>query len=125
MTLTINSLTVDCHDPKAMARFWGEALDWQIISDSPDEVMIAPFAEPHPGVFPVLFLRNPDQKASKNRWHFDLAPNDQDAEVERLQRLGAIHADIGQRDVSWVVMADLEGNEFCVLETLPVATGPR
>jgi hypothetical protein len=102
-----------------MARFWTEALDWQIVSDSGDEVLIAPFMEPQPGVFPVLFLRNPDEKRLKNRWHFDLAPDDQAAEVKRLEALGAYHVDIGQGDVSWVVMADVEGNEFCVLESLP------
>ena len=55
----------------------------------------------------------------KNRWHFDLAAVDQAAEVARLQSLGAHHADIGQGDVPWVVMADVEGNEFCVLRSLP------
>jgi predicted enzyme related to lactoylglutathione lyase len=119
MSISINCLTVDCHEPQAMARFWTEALDWQIVSDSGDEVLIAPFMEPQPGVFPVLFLRNPDEKRLKNRWHFDLAPDDQAAEVKRLEALGAYHVDIGQGDVSWVVMADVEGNEFCVLESLP------
>ena len=70
-------------------------------------------------VVPVLFGRNPDQKQTKNRWHFDLAPSDQAAEVARLEELGAKRADIGQTDVSWVVMVDIEGNEFCVLESLP------
>lgn len=81
--------------------------------------MIAPFQEPHPGVFPVLFGRNPDEKRVKNRWHFDLAPDDQAVEVARHEGLGAQRADIGQGDVPWVVMADIEGNEFCVLKSLP------
>lgn len=55
----------------------------------------------------------------KNRWHFDLAPDDQAAEVSRLEGLGARRADIGQKEVAWVVMADVEGNEFCVLKSLP------
>lgn len=55
----------------------------------------------------------------KNRWHFDLAPDDQQAEVARLEALGARRADIGQGDARWVVMADVEGNEFCVLHSLP------
>jgi predicted enzyme related to lactoylglutathione lyase len=119
MSVVINSLTVDSHDPRRVAAFWSAALDWPILFDSDDEVMIAPFEERHPGVFPMLFLRNPDDKRVKNRWHFDLAPDDQDAEVRRLEGLGARRADIGQGDVAWVVMADVEGNEFCVLQSLP------
>ena len=119
MSVVINSLTVDCHEPKAVAEFWSLALGWPILVDTPDEVMIAPFNERKPGVFPVLFLRNPDEKRVKNRWHFDLAPDDQAAEVGRLEGLGARRADIGQGDVPWVVMADVEGNEFCVLTSLP------
>jgi predicted enzyme related to lactoylglutathione lyase len=119
MSLAINSLTVDSHDPKTVAAFWSAALDWPILFESEDEVLIAPFEERHPGVFPVLFLRNPDEKRVKNRWHFDLAPADQDAEVARLEALGARRADIGQGQVDWVVMTDVEGNEFCVLRSLP------
>lgn len=122
MTLMINSLTVDCHDPRAVARFWSEALAWPILYESDDEVLIAPFEERHPGVFPVLFGRNPDTKRVKNRWHFDLAPDDQDAEVARMESLGARRVDIGQGDVDWVVMADVEDNEFCVLKSLPPTT---
>jgi hypothetical protein len=119
MTVAINTLTVDCHDPRVLGRFWSAALDWPILSDSDEGVMIAPFREHHPGVFPVYFQRNPDDKRVKNRWHFDLAPDDQAAEVARLEELGARRADIGQGDVPWVVMADVEGNEFCVLTSLP------
>ena len=61
------------------------------------------------------------EKAGKNRVHFDLCPNDQAAEVRRLEALGARRVDIGQIDVPWVVMADPEGNEFCVLRSLPGA----
>ena len=123
MTIAINSLTVDSHDPRAVAAFWSVALDWPILYDSEDEVMIAPFDERKPGVFPVLFLKNPDDKRVKNRWHFDLAPEDQAAEVARLEGLGARRADIGQGEVDWVVMADVEGNEFCVLKSLPKEEG--
>lgn len=124
MTIQINTLTVDCHDPGAVASFWAAALDWPILNDTGDEVMIAPFREPHPGAYPVLFMRNPDEKVVKNRLHFDLAPDDQDAEVARLEGLGARRADIGQgSDVSWVVMEDVEGNHFCVLRSLPKPGG--
>lgn len=59
-----------------------------------------------------------EQKAGKNRVHFDLRPDDQDAEVRRLEQLGASKIDIGQGDAPWVVMADPEGNEFCVLRAM-------
>ena len=119
MSLVVNSLTVDCHDPKAVAGFWTAALGWLVIGESDGGVMIAPFEEHHPGVFPVYFQANPDDKRVKNRWHLDLAPDDQSAEVARLEGLGARRADIGQGDVPWVVMEDVEGNEFCVLTSLP------
>ena len=63
-----------------------------------------------------IFLRVPESKTVKNRLHIDLAPEDRDAAVERLKQLGARPVDVGQGpDVSWVVLADPEGNEFCVL----------
>jgi glyoxalase superfamily protein len=119
MSIVINNLTVDCRDPRALADFWTAALGWLVIAESDEGVMIAPFEDRHPGVHPVWFQVNPDGKSVKNRWHFDLAPHDQAAEVARLEALGARHADIGQGDVPWVVMADVEGNEFCVLKSLP------
>ena len=119
MSIGINSLTVDCHDPRAVAAFWSAALSWPVLYETEDQAMIAPFEDRKPGVFPVLFARNPDEKRLKNRWHFDLAPDDQAVEVARLESLGASRTDIGQRDVDWVVMADIEGNEFCVLRSLP------
>jgi len=119
MSVVINNLTVDCQNPRALAEFWTAALGWQIVEESEEGVMIAPFSEQRPGVVPVFFQENPDDKVVKNRWHFDLTAVDQAAEVARLQSLGAHHADIGQGDVPWVVMADVEGNEFCVLRSLP------
>ena len=62
-----------------------------------------------------LFIAVPDDKVVKNRIHFDFRPDDQRAEVERVIALGAQHVDIGQGDESWVVLADPEGNEFCIL----------
>jgi hypothetical protein len=65
----------------------------------------------------LTFAHVPEGKTVKNRLHLDLNPTDreQDEEVRRLLDLGARHADVGQGDVSWVVLADPEGNEFCVL----------
>ncbi len=75
---------------------------------------------PQDGVAPdLLFLRVPEEKAGKNRLHLDLRPKEQAAEVARLESLGARRADVGQgADVSWVVMVDPDGNEFCVLQAL-------
>ncbi len=113
MSLRPYTLTFDAHDPRRLAEFWCGALGYEITLDNADEVAVE-----NPGdasVLPLLFVRVPDEKAVKNRVHLDLAPDDQSAEVARLKALGAREVDIGQRDVSWVVMADPEGNEFCVL----------
>lgn len=119
MPLHINSLTVDARDPLQLARFWAAALDWVVINEQPDEVWIAHTATPPrgPAPAPILFGENSDPKTTKNRLHLDLVPKDQAEEVERLESLGATQVDIGQADVSWVVMADPEGNEFCVLRS--------
>jgi catechol 2,3-dioxygenase-like lactoylglutathione lyase family enzyme len=119
MSLVVNNLTVDCRDPRALADFWTAALGWRVVDEGEDGVMIAPYSDRRPGVYPVYFQANPDEKRVKNRWHFDIAPDDQAAEVARLEGLGARRADIGQGDVPWIVMADVEGNEFCVLTSLP------
>jgi hypothetical protein len=125
MALFVNALLVDARDPLALARFWSAALEWPIVQEDDEEVMLAPSRErpPAPGVYPLLFVRVPDVKTVKNRWHFDLAPEDQDVEVRRLEGMGARRIDIGQGEQSWVVMADVEGNEFCVLRSLPPEGG--
>jgi predicted enzyme related to lactoylglutathione lyase len=118
VTLQIQSVLFDCHDPFVVAAFWQETLGWRRTHEEPDEIVLEPPAgSRQDGVVPdLLFLRVPDPTPGKNRMHIDLTPDDQQAEVERLIALGARHADIGQGpDVSWVVMADPEGNEFCVL----------
>ena len=87
-------------------------LGWpQDVDDDGDVVLHAP-----PGAGPNwLFVAVPDDKVVKNRIHFDFRPDDQQAEVERVIALGARHVDIGQGEQSWVVLADPEGNEFCIL----------
>jgi predicted enzyme related to lactoylglutathione lyase len=105
-------IVVDAEDPARLARWWAEALGYVIVTDEPDEVEIRRSADELPG---LLFGFAPDAKTVKNRLHIDLRPDDQEAEVERLVDMGARLADIGQHDVSWVVLADPEGNEFCVL----------
>jgi predicted enzyme related to lactoylglutathione lyase len=105
-------IVVDAEDPARLARWWAEALGYQILHEEPDEVEIRRRHDELPG---LLFGTSPDKKTVKNRLHIDLRPDDQEAEVERLVDMGARLADIGQHDVSWVVLADPEGNEFCVL----------
>lgn len=118
--LTIQALDIDCHDPAALATFWQQALGWRVTYESDDEwVLEPPAGSAQDGVAPdLLFLKVPDEKAVKNRLHLDLRPEDQGAEVKRLVDLGARHVDIGQGEHSWVVLADPEGNEFCVLRPL-------
>jgi predicted enzyme related to lactoylglutathione lyase len=116
--LTVQALCIDAADPSALARFWQEVLGWRITIEQDAEVFLEPPAgSPQDGVAPdLLFSREPEPKVSKNRLHLDLRPADQDAEVLRLEGLGARRVSVGQsEDVSWVVMADPEGNEFCVL----------
>ena len=105
-------IVVDSEDPGRLARWWAEALGYVIVTDKPDEVEIRRNPDEIPG---LLFTPVPESKTVKNRLHIDLRPDDQEAEVERLVDMGARHVDIGQHDVSWVVLADPEGNEFCVL----------
>jgi catechol 2,3-dioxygenase-like lactoylglutathione lyase family enzyme len=121
MSLRFQALCVDSSDPSALARFWEEALGWRRTHEEPDEVVLEPPpGSPEEGVAAdLLFLRVPEAKAGKNRLHIDLRPDDQAAEVARLEQLGAHRVDVGQGDeVTWVVLADPEGNEFCVLRAL-------
>jgi Glyoxalase-like domain len=128
MTVRWYSVVVDSRDAAALSRWWAEALDWRIIYEAADEVVVVPPRsidgardipplERGPG---LIFVPVPEGKAVKNRLHIDLAPSpdaDQQAEVRRLEDMGARRVDVGQDPdkVSWVVMADPEGNEFCVL----------
>ncbi|GGT24387.1 VOC family protein [Streptomyces purpureus] len=113
MAVSLYHIAVDAHDLPAQARFWTQVLDWQVLYEAPDEIVIGAHEHALPG---LCFLPVPEEKAGKNRLHIDLAPDDQDAEVERILRLGARRVDVGQgEDATWVVLADPEGNEFCVL----------
>jgi predicted enzyme related to lactoylglutathione lyase len=108
----IATVVVDCADPRAMARFWGEAMDWTV-HEVTDQNAVLRSAK---GVGPYLrFLRTPDVKTGWNRVHLDVRPypgDDVEAEAARLRALGATPVDVA---VPWKVLADPEGNEFCLL----------
>jgi Glyoxalase-like domain len=130
----LTEIVVDCHDPVALAAFWAAALDYQVVRTENGQVEIAPWErEPpdladqvrqSPGVPTLVFVTVPETKAVKNRLHLDLRPVDgsHEAELERLLGLGARRADVGQGRVPWVVLADPEGNEFCLLGPLAAPT---
>ena len=121
MTIRLQALAVDAHDPAALAQWWADALGWRITESEPDEVVLEPPAgSPEDGVAAdILFLRVPEPKSVKNRLHLDLRPDDQAAEVARFEAMGARRVDVGQPDdVTWVVLADPEDNEFCILRAL-------
>src|SRR4051812_15266199 len=121
MSLEWEQTVVDALEPRALADWWRDALGWVDVGEGPasedpageeEEYEIRASADRLPG---ILFIRVPESKEVKNRLHFDFRPDDRDAEVERLLGLGATRVDIGQGDVGWIVLADPEGNEFCVL----------
>jgi predicted enzyme related to lactoylglutathione lyase len=111
----IAAVVVDCADPRAMARFWGEAMNWTVHEVTDDTAVLRSAR----GVGPYLrFLRTPEVKTVWNRVHLDLRPypgDDLEAEAARLRTLGATVIDLGRRDIPWKVLADPEGNEFCLL----------
>ncbi|MFJ7957662.1 VOC family protein [Streptomyces sp. NPDC096319] len=127
MTSRFTELAVDCHDPEALAAFWCEVLDFKVIDRNEELVEIGSWEPTVEDIRarqmpPTLyFVRVPEGKTVKNRLHIDVSPIDgsTEDEVTRLLGLGAAKVDVGQGPGrSWVVMADPEGNEFCVLRTL-------
>jgi hypothetical protein len=113
MALRLETLTIDAADPATVGRFWADV--FEVDQPTPDEdgdVVLEV-----PGGPTLLFLTDPTPKTVKNRLHLDLRPDDQQAEVNRLEALGATRVDIGQGEVTWVVLADPEGNELCVLRS--------
>jgi hypothetical protein len=118
MNIRIQCLCIDTTDPARLAGFWQRALGWRRTFEEDDQIVLEPpQGSAEDGIAPdLLFLRVPEEVASKNRLHLDLRPKDQAAEVARLEALGAERADVGQGpEVSWVVMKDPDGNYFDVL----------
>jgi hypothetical protein len=120
MTLEWEQTIVEAREPGALGSWWREALGWVVITDDPDEFEIRPAVDRLPG---LLFVPVPEQKTTKNRLHLDFRPDDRDTEVDRLLALGATRADIGQREQTWVVLQDPEGNEFCILGSRVLSFG--
>jgi hypothetical protein len=114
MSIRIQGVAIAAVDPRALGRWWSEAVGWPVrFEEGDDFIVVSPEGSDQSD---LVFLKVPDVKVVKNRLHLDLMPDDQDAEVARFEALGATRADIGQGpDVSWVVLADPEGNEFCIL----------
>lgn len=129
MALRWYSTVVESHDHRALAAWWAEALGWTVTYESDDEVaLVPPWADELGGRLPfeqvppgLVFVPVEHPKTGKNRLHLDLAPHtsdDRDAEIARLLSIGATRADVGQGpEVTWEVLADPDGNEFCVLSS--------
>lgn len=117
MGVSISQLCVDCRDPEALGRWWADVLGWQVEVEDDDEVWVSETPDAAQG---LLFLRVAEGKSVKNRLHLDLRPrdgSDQQSELQRLLDLGARPVDVGQGEATWHVLADPEGNEFCVLSS--------
>ncbi len=130
MALRWYSTVIDCRDVTAQGNWWAAVLNWKKAYESDDEVVLVPqhatissirstpWEQVPPG---LVFVPVAEGKTVKNRLHLDLAPHlddDRDAEIQRLLDLGATRVDVGQNaSVSWTVLADPEGNEFCVLSS--------
>ena len=116
MATRLYSVVIDCAQPAVLARWWSDAIGWPVTFEEPDEVVVEGDDDDVPA---LVFVPVADPKVGKNRVHLDLASDSiehQAAIVARLVARGARPVDIGQGDVPWVVLADPEGNELCVLE---------
>jgi predicted enzyme related to lactoylglutathione lyase len=117
MTAQLVALAVDAHDPEGLARFWAGVLGWETADDPPDVTTLVPADDTG---FRIRFLPTSEQKSGQNQMHLDLtstSPEEQQQTVARALELGARHIDVGQRpEEEHVVLADPEGNEFCVIE---------
>ncbi|MGW8375480.1 VOC family protein [Streptomyces sp. ODS28] len=121
MSLEWEQVIVDAKDPVTLGRWWAEALDWVVVDSDDDVFEIRPEPERVPG---LLFVRvGTGKPAEKNRLHLDFRPDDQAAEVARFLAHGARRVDVGQGEQSWVVLADPEDNEFCILGQRRAAEG--
>jgi hypothetical protein len=119
MASVLHEIVVDCRDAAAQAAWWSRVLQWPAVYDERGFWWISPDGT-EDAALALTFSAVPEEKTVKNRIHLDLNPSgcEQAEELERLLSLGARYKDIGQDpDVSWVVLEDPEGNEFCLLAT--------
>ena len=117
MPVRLHHVVIDAHDLPGLARFWTQALGWKVLSERENEIVIGTDENAPVG---ICFMPVTDPKTVKNRVHLDLTSSaaDRDQEIDRLVSLGARRADIGQTgQESWTVLADPEGNEFCVVRS--------
>ena len=124
MAARFTELIVDAADPPTLARWWADVLGWRVTEEDDEGVEIA---DPAGALPTIVFGPVPEPKTAKNRLHIDVNPVgcDQDEELQRLLSMGATLADVGQgEEVTWVVLADPEGNEFCLLRRTVEASGP-
>jgi glyoxalase superfamily protein len=129
MATRLVQINMKARDDSALGGFWAEALGWEVSSEGPGVTNLEPegFVYPDPAAVCLDLIASPEPKTVKNRVHVDLAATSAAHQAElvtRLKDLGATLADIGQGDVPWTVLADPEGNEFCVLDSLYQDTGP-
>lgn len=128
MSLGLVALCVDASDPLGLARFWAEALRWEVADETAERVRLVPTDGTR---FRMDFLPVPTPKVGPNRHHLDLTTtslDDQRESAARLVELGGRHIDIGQRpEEGHIVLADPEGNELCLIEPTNefLATCPR
>lgn len=116
MTISVHTVTVKCVDPQRMADFWMSLLGYEPARSHTSSIRIADPVGRRPS---LLFAPGRGTKPEGNIIHLDLRPDDQAAAVDHALGLGATRIDIGQKgDESWVVLADPEGNEFCLLQSL-------
>jgi predicted enzyme related to lactoylglutathione lyase len=114
----LREIVIDCVDPGAVSAFWSAVLGWEVQSEVQWFWMTASGADQTKDVA-MVFLPVPEAKTVKNRVHVDVSPTGctQADELVRLLALGAVRIDVGQGDQPWVVLADPEGNEFCLLHS--------
>jgi predicted enzyme related to lactoylglutathione lyase len=111
----LREVIIDCNDPRRVAEFWAAVLGWEVHQQE-NLMWMSESGEPFPDLC-LVFVPVAEQKMVKNRIHLDVSPVgcERDEEVARVEALGATRVDVGQGEQPWVVLADPEGNEFCVL----------
>ena len=117
MGSVLREVVVDCRDPGRLGRFWSDVLGWPLVENERGYCWLSSTGEPTAPPPLLVFVPVPEPKTQKNRVHIDVNPSgcDVEEELERLLGLGATRVDVGQGDVPWHVLADPEGNEFCLL----------